>query len=433
VRTGDLFRTVLGSLKRAKLRLIMTSAGVMIGTASVVLMVAVGFGMERSVTQQFEQYGISTDIQVAAGAGTPAPEPTGASSSKDGGTPGLDDDAVRELENLPAVKAVMPKVSMSATMRYKDYVFGQAFYAVDMRRLEKWGAKLDSGRFPTGPNEVLAGYAVPVMMLAKNGAMMGDPSSGNQPRLDLLDKQVKIEFQALSSDTAEPPPPLTKKLRVVGILKKADYIQDMTVFVPLKTAERYARLDPRDVVYMELTVRAKKVSDVEQLTKDITAMGHQAFSPGAQMDATQGIFGIIQLVLGAIGGIALLVASIGIANTMTMATYERTREIGIMKAVGASGAQVRRLFLVEAGVIGLLGGVGGLLAALATAGLGNLLVASLGSGPENPFGGGNGLFYIPVPLALFAVAFSAIVGLVAGTLPAVRAANLDPLAALRHE
>jgi putative ABC transport system permease protein len=162
-------------------------------------------------------------------------------------------------------------------------------------------------------------------------------------------------------------------------------------------------------------------------------MGFQAYSPGAEMGATQGVFRIVQLVLGAIGGIALLVASIGIANTMTMATYERTREIGIMKAVGASGSQIRRMFLVEAAAIGLLGGVGGLLLALAAAGLGNLLVAGLGAGTSNPFGAGGGLFYIPVPLALFAVAFSAVVGLIAGSLPAIRAANLDPLAALRHE
>lgn len=411
----------------------MTSAGVMIGTASVVLMVAVGFGMERSVTQQFEQYAIATDIQVSsAGMGEPTPE---AAAKRDRKSPVLDDDAVREFEKLPATKAVMPRIGMGATMFYKDYAFGQQFYAVDMRRLEKWGAKLDSGRFPTGPNEVLAGYAVPVIMLAKDGAITGDPTTGNQPRLDLLDKQVKIEFQGVFTNDGkgEPPPPVTKKLRVVGILKKADFNQDMTVFVPLKTAERYAGLDIRRVEYQELTVRAKKVSDVEQLAKDITAMGFQAFSPGAEMGATQGIFRIIQLVLGAIGGIALLVASIGIANTMTMATYERTREIGIMKAVGASGGQVRRMFLVEAAVIGLLGGIGGLLVAMAAAGLGNLLVAGLGTGPENPFSSGGGLFYIPVPLALFAVAFSAVVGLVAGTLPAVRAANLDPLAALRHE
>jgi putative ABC transport system permease protein len=340
---------------------------------------------------------------------------------------------VRTMEKLPAVKAVMPRVGVGATMRYKDYMFGQQFYAVDMRRLQKWGAKLDSGRFPTGPSEVLAGYAVPVIMLAKDGAMTSDPTTGNQPRLDLLGKTVTIDFQGVFNATAEPPPPVTKKLRVVGILKKANFTQDMVVFVPMKAAERYAGLDARKLVYDELTVRAKKVTDVEQLTKDIGALGFQAFSPGAEMGATQGIFRIIQLVLGAIGGIALLVASIGIANTMTMATYERTREIGIMKAVGASGGQIRRLFLVEAAVIGLLGGLGGLLLAMAAAGLGNLLVAGLGTGSENPFAGGGGLFYIPAALAAFAVTFSAIVGLVAGTLPAVRAANLDPLAALRHE
>jgi putative ABC transport system permease protein len=414
----------------------MTSAGVMIGTASVVLMVAVGFGMERSITQQFEQYAIANDISVMSGQTTEI-GPSGAPTVRDRDRPKLDDAMITELEKMPTVKAVLPRVGIGAMMSYKTYSFGQQFYAVDMRLLEKWGVKLDSGRFPTGPNEVLAGYSVPVIMLAGDGGFMGTQDTGAQPRLDLLDKQVKIEFQGASTGDGmqEPPPAVPKKLRVVGILKAADYSQDMVVYVPMKTAERYTGLDTRDLEYNEVTVRATKVTDVEQLTKDISAMGFQAFSPGAQMNAASGVFRIVQLVLGAIGGIALLVASIGIANTMTMATYERTREIGIMKAVGASGKQVRALFLVEAAVIGLLGGVGGLLFAVTAAGLGNLLVASLGSGGQNPLTGGAGgsLFYIPVPLALFAVTFSALVGLVAGTLPAVRAANLDPLAALRHE
>jgi putative ABC transport system permease protein len=433
VRTGDLIRTVLGSLRRAKLRLIMTSAGVMIGTASVVLMVAVGFGMERSVTQQFEQYSIATDIQVMPGMAPQTPGTESPQKSRDKTTPVLDDAMVDQLDALPGVKAVLPKVGIGASMSYKEYAFGQQFYAVDMKRLEQWGSTLDSGRFPIGPNEVLVGYYVPVIMLAKDGAMMSDPTAGNQPRLDLLDKQVKVEFQSNYMGEGEPPPPVTRKLRVVGILKAADWTQDMTVFVPMKAAERYAGVDMRKTEYMEMTVRADGVSDVAQLVKDISAMGFQAFSSGAEVGATQGIFRIIQLVLGAIGGIALLVASIGIANTMTMATYERTREIGIMKAVGASGKQVRAMFLLEAATMGLLGGTGGLLVALAGAGLGNLLIASLGSGPDNPFAGGGGLFYIPVALAVFAVGFSALVGLVDGSLPAVRAANLDPLAALRHE
>ncbi len=141
--------------------------------------------------------------------------------------------------------------------------------------------------------------------------------------------------------------------------------------------------------------------------------------------------------LGALGGIAMLVAALGIANTMTMSIYERTREIGIMKAVGASNRQIKRVFLGEAAIIGVLGGLGGLLFSAAGAALANLFVQALIAADTTTSGmagtATTSFFQIPVWLAVFAIAFAAGIGLLSGVLPAVRAANLDPLTALRHE
>jgi putative ABC transport system permease protein len=132
-----------------------------------------------------------------------------------------------------------------------------------------------------------------------------------------------------------------------------------------------------------------------------------------------------------IGSIALLVATIGIANTMVMAIYERTREIGILKAMGASRREIRQMFMMEAGFIGLIGGVFGLLLGWVL-GLGlNQAIQIVMKYRELPL---RGNFFVVTPtLALGVILFATLIGLVAGLLPAQRAAKLDPLEALRHE
>jgi putative ABC transport system permease protein len=132
-----------------------------------------------------------------------------------------------------------------------------------------------------------------------------------------------------------------------------------------------------------------------------------------------------------IGSIALLVATIGIANTMVMAIYERTREIGILKAMGASSREIRQMFMLEAGFIGLIGGVFGLLLGwLIGLGLNQVIPIYLRY-RELPVRGD--YFVVSLTLAAGVILFATFIGLVAGLLPAHRAANLDPLEALRHE
>jgi putative ABC transport system permease protein len=135
--------------------------------------------------------------------------------------------------------------------------------------------------------------------------------------------------------------------------------------------------------------------------------------------------------LSSVGGLALLVASLGIVNTMIMSIYERTREIGTLKAIGASRGDIRRLFMLEAGMIGLLGGLIGLLSGWALGLLLNRIILWYIEREQLPV---RGTFFVVTPtLALVAVGFAILVGIVAGLYPANRAAKLDPLTALRHE
>ena len=183
--------------------------------------------------------------------------------------------------------------------------------------------------------------------------------------------------------------------------------------------------------YDALYVRARSLNDATQIVDWLRGLGYQVQSLEMMLDlANRGMI-IMQTLLGSVGGLALLVASLGIANTMIMAVYERTKEIGILKAVGAAPGQIRALFVVEASLIGLLGGViGTILGWLLGKGL-NPLILAIFEWQEVDVTGT--FFVVSWWLVVGALAFAMLVGLLAGLYPAARAARLAPLDALRYE
>ncbi|MCP5097292.1 MAG: FtsX-like permease family protein, partial [Chloroflexi bacterium] len=179
---------------------------------------------------------------------------------------------------------------------------------------------------------------------------------------------------------------------------------------------------------------AEVATAVEQA---ITAQGFFVFSFQSILRSVNTIFLVIQAIVGGIGGLALIVAAFGIANTMIMSIYERTREIGLMKAVGATNRDVMFIFLAEAGTIGVIGGIGGVIAGLLLGQIGGFVgqqfllaqIAQTGGSPD----GLDSLVYTPLWLPIFAIIFAALVGVISGIYPALRAIRLDPIAALRYE
>jgi putative ABC transport system permease protein len=213
------------------------------------------------------------------------------------------------------------------------------------------------------------------------------------------------------------------------------------VFVPTQTAlamdlmqpadtQQLVRADPAARNYSMLTVRMVSATQAEAVEDAVKKMHFSAYS---YLDATRSMrrfFAVLDMFLGIFGSLALAVASLAIVNTLVMAVLERRREIGIMKAIGASDSDVKRVFFAEAATMGFLGGVigvvlGWLIGRAINLGA-NLYLQRLKMPPE-------GLLMVPLWLALAAVLFAVLVSVVAGIYPAARAARLDPVEALRYE
>jgi putative ABC transport system permease protein len=236
-----------------------------------------------------------------------------------------------------------------------------------------------------------------------------------------------------------------QKLRVVGLIDSEPYggmrtVSRGRIFLPVGTTERLNMAQFTDMrsslrgaspkSYMTLTVRVKDPGKVAAVQDAISQMGFRTFSV---LDATKSLrrfFTVLDLFLGIFGSLALAVATLAIINTLVMAVLERRREIGVMKAIGASDQDVKRLFFTEAGAMGFLGGVLGILLGLAIGKGINFGTAIYLTRRQLP---AEAVWSMPLWLVGAAIVFSIVVSLVAGLYPASRAARLDPVETLKYE
>jgi putative ABC transport system permease protein len=230
-------------------------------------------------------------------------------------------------------------------------------------------------------------------------------------------------------------------LRVTGVLKQTLGESDWTIYFPLdqvKALNEWSqgrRINYNKDGYGQVIVKVQDVEQVLDISDQITEMGFQAFTPQSFVQGINNFYVILQFIFGGVGAIALLVAAIGIANTMAMSILERTREIGLMKAVGATNRDVLGIFLGEAAGIGFIGGLGGVIIGW-LAGQGINVVALVYLANQAGQQGGpppSVAVYTPVWLPLFALVFSTIIGMISGFYPALRAATMIPVLALKYE
>jgi putative ABC transport system permease protein len=442
MRFIDLIGLIFYNLGRRKGRVALTAVGVVIGTAAVVLLLALASGLQRNATNQFSniadltfitvqpQYDKMSAVAVKVGGG-------GGSSSGPSQVKMLTNQTISDIAALPGVDKVIARdmLRAQAMIKFGRLENGPMVMALDTNDYSIMGYEAKEGVLQLQKGEVLLGETV-----LQN---FNDPKwRPGQPRADapaLLGQQIKMVLTRYSADGI----PVTKTipLRVVGILKEKRSETDYAMVVrmdDITTWNEWAngkRINRNKDGYDTLMVKAADSKKITALTAQITDLGYMAYTPQSFIEGINNFYTIIQIVFGGIGAIALLVAAIGIANTMTMAILERTREIGLMKAVGATNRNVMSIFLGEAAGIGLIGGLGGVALAWAAAQAVNVLASSYLSSQAAQSGSSvtNTATYIAPWLPLFALGFSTLVGLLSGLYPALRAATMIPVLALKYE
>ena len=441
----DLVRLILGNLSRRKARVALTAIGVLTGTAAVVILVSLAIGLQRNANEQLYGIGDLTQIQVMPayemmeGGGGMVVQVSGGA-----GAPGqpqaarlLTNSALDELRAIPGVSSVIPReyLMTGVMVKYQKLEGGVNVIGVDTADLSELGLEAVEGGTELGRNTVVIGALVPNNFYDPRTR----PGQEPPPPPQLYGQQIQVIVVKWDAEGNEIRKNLS--LRVSGVLQETRGESDWTVYFPLdqiKVLNEWAqgrRINYNKEGYSQVVVKVNDVEQVLDISEQITEMGFQAFTPQSFVQGINNFYVILQFIFGGVGAIALLVAAIGIANTMAMSILERTREIGLMKAVGATNRDVLAIFLGEAAGIGFIGGLGGVtIGWLAGQAINVVAIVYLANQASQQGGPPPSIaVYTPFWLPLFALVFSTIIGMISGLYPALRAATMIPVLALKYE
>ncbi|MCM1143343.1 MAG: ABC transporter permease [Blautia sp.] len=445
----DLLRMSSSNLWKRKVRTILTVLGVVIGVASIVVMISLGLGLSRSLLEQYESYGSLTQITIY--------EPYSYGDNSED-VLRLDDELIETITHMEHVNAVYPTLQFSALAKYGAYQGYLNLRAMPLAAIEELGIEVGEGSLPSASDEELKFFYGCQVLQDFSNSKTGSSywETGELPDIDLMRDPIFIIFdmdaywqsQWSDGETVVAPP---KKylIETCGVEKTPDEGQYSSngwyVYCDLdkavtelrrifknkaipgqpttKTGKPY-----KEIFYNQIIVDIDKMENVTDVQDLIIDMGYEANSNAEWIESEQKTLGYVQAVLGGIGAVSLFVAAIGITNTMMMSIYERTKEIGVMKVLGCDLRNIRSLFLLEAGFIGFIGGIIGLILSYSISAIINKVAAG-----ASDMGIASSISYIPLWLALLSLVFAVLVGMIAGFFPALRAMRLSPLAAIRNE
>ena len=431
----DLIELAARNMRNARLRNALTTMGIAVGVASMVAMLSLGIGLQGFANHQLMKSGMFQTVLVTSRQDIRNMEES--ASAKPEESPALNYDARARIAALPGVEEVAPEIRAMADVEYSDktnltLVAGLPWSTRDEDAVEKV-----KGRFFSSAN---ADEVLLQRDFAKKLEKDPDWVLGKTLTLRYAERQGGDSDANLSIERTE------KQFRIVGILDEEPFggmrmVSRARVFLPTGTAEAMRMMQPPDTqqlvrstpgerTYTMLTVRMKSAAYAEKVEESVKTMNYSAYS---YLDATRSMrrfFAVLDMFLGIFGSLALAVASLAIVNTLVMAVLERRREIGIMKALGASDADVKKLFFAEAATMGLAGGalgvaLGWVIGRAINLGT-NVYLHRMKLPAEN-------LWTVPLWLVAAAISFSVLISVLAGIYPAVRAAKLDPVQALRYE
>lgn len=510
MRISDILGMSLTNLWKRKMRTVLTVLGVVIGTASIVVMLSLGLGLKEAMMAQVGSAGGLTEILVYSDAMYGSDDLL------------LDDTTIEMFSEMEYVENVQPQLIYGMPFQIGNYEGYMELVGVTPEYLSQ--IPLGQGEHPTsgGNMRIVVGNQMVMTLMDLTTGEWPDFESGEAPNIDFMTMPVtggieegetysdeespggiademddlgdvnsefaveedfsvdSDEFDSDSEDGSDDYAPDDEfaddefaddfeddwedevfsyftndmkrvQLDVAGItdggldaytefsyycytdidaLKsflKKHYA--MNTVIPGQPTDKSGK-PYRDLKYSQLTVKVDEADNVEAVLEEIQTLGYQAEAQKEWLEEIEKEFMIIEAVLGGIGAVAMLVAAISIANTMTMSIYERTKEIGVMKVLGCGLGNIRSMFLTEAAFIGFIGGIVGLILSYTISFLLNQFLAPM---LMSDYGSNVNISAIPLWLVLAAVAFSTVVGMVAGFFPAQRATRLSPLAAIRNE
>lgn len=454
------------NLLRRKGRTALTLVGVVIGTCMVVLMISLGIAQTKTNEEMLQSWGDLTQVQIYG---------YGTMMGSDGKPLYLDDAAIANIKQIPHVAAATPyaqaynlegEITAGRNGRYTSDIYN--LIGIDPTALEPMGFALQSGSWPTNTPASEKATKLQVLVGSSTGYNFQDSrKSYNSPKRYRYEGQTDANGKELPPfvDIDKDKMTLTIKtgegsteksrsweLEIVGVLEPDGAkgywtqsgivlrIQDMKMLQKIYNDMTKTKEESKS--YDQVYVKVDDLSNVTDVETAIHDLGFtNTYSMNQQREEMQKQVMNSQMIFGGIAAVSLLVAAINIINTMTMAIYERTREIGVMKVLGCELGNIRTMFLLESSTIGFIGGLIGLgisliasfvLNNLSTLGQGLDLSGLMGGGYYMGGGGGT-ISIIPPWLMLAALVFATLVGLVAGILPSNKAVKISALEAIRHE
>lgn len=512
MRISDILGMSLTNLWKRKMRTVLTVLGVVIGTASIVVMLSLGLGLKEAMMAQVGSAGGLTEILVYSDAMYGSDDLL------------LDDSTIEMFSEMEYVESVQPQLIYGMPFQIGNYEGYMELVGVTPEYLSQ--IPLGQGEHPTsgGNMRIVVGNQMVMTLMDLTTGEWPDFESGEAPDIDFMTMPVTggIEEGETYSDEEEGLGGIEDELDDYEDINSEfaveedfsidsdesdsdseddseDYVSDdefaddefvddefeedyeedvfsyftsdmkrvqldvsgvtegdldaytefsyycytdidalknflkkhypMNTVIPGQPTDKSGK-PYRDLKYSQLTVKVDEADNVEAVLEEIQMLGYQADAQKEWLEEIEKEFMIIEAVLGGIGAVAMLVAAISIANTMTMSIYERTKEIGVMKVLGCGLGNIRSMFLTEAAFIGFIGGIVGLVLSYGISFLLNRFLAPM---LMSDYGSNVNISTIPLWLVLSAVAFSTVVGMVAGFFPAQRATRLSPLAAIRNE
>ncbi|MGM0874985.1 MAG: ABC transporter permease [Bacillota bacterium] len=439
MKFNDQLKLMRKNMEKNRLRVFMTILATTMACTFLIVLASVGFGFQKSISEEIKSQQIITEVSVQG-------------KEIDGSAELIKNENLEELAKTDNVSAVVRRnyIDMPVEVTFEDRKGDVRPTITKMEEELKANLVLEKGEVPKSENEVIVGYHFARSLLTEeeNEIYQKEMETADGPIEEPTGYEGKLVGKEITMsilkdvDGKEETKSYTFKIAGVGEEPSKDWVRDQNIYIDEALKEEilsFASIEEgeaaSDIPFNEVLVYASSLEHVAQVTNDLKDKGYMVFSITEELDRVNLFFNVFKAGLIFVGTVAVIIASIGIFNTMTMAVTERTQEIGIMKALGAQPSIIRRLFLMESAYIGIVGSIIGVVISYAISFAANMLLPII---LNSATGGGEGemdftFSYIPVSLVLISGGISIGVAMISGLRPAVKATNINVLSALRRE